>query len=182
MLFYANGIKAVGVDMLVERSGVAKASFYRHFHSKGELVLAYLARRHGAWLAWLGEEVDSRARRGQNRLLTVFDVLADQFADPEYRGCAVINAVAEMGPESPEVCRQAHTHKAELRAYLAGLASDAGLRQPDALARQWVLLVDGAMVAAQVAHDPAPARSARLAGEALLGSNGRTKSKATSSR
>jgi AcrR family transcriptional regulator len=175
VLFYANGIRAVGVDMLVARSGVAKASFYRHFHSKAELVLAYLDRRHGAWLAWLDEEVATRARTkgAQDRLLTVFDALADLFADPDYRGCASINAVAEMGPGSPEVLERALAHKAALRSYLAGLANDAGLRQPEALARQLALLVDGAMVAAQMAHDPAPARSARQAGALLLGSNGK---------
>src|SRR2546423_9698527 len=92
MLFYANGIRAVGVDLLIARAGVAKASFYRYFRSKRELILAYVDLREDAWLAWLQEEVEEGEATPATRLLVIFDALGELFTDPEYRGCAVINA------------------------------------------------------------------------------------------
>jgi AcrR family transcriptional regulator len=180
VLFYAQGIRAVGVDLLVAQSGVAKASFYRHFPSKLALVVAYLERRHTAWMAWLDEEVTTRSNGKGDELLVIFDALADWFVDPGYRGCAVINAVAEVGAESPEVVDGARRHKGALRAYLVGLAVDANLFEPDAVGEHWALLVDGAMVQAQIGHDASPARAARIAAELLLRNGGSTSKTETS--
>jgi AcrR family transcriptional regulator len=172
VLFYARGIRAVGVDLIISRAGVAKATFYRHFPSKLALVTAYVDRRQEAWLAWLRESVTSRAAQGTRGLLAIFDVLAELFADPAYRGCATCNAVAEVGHEAPEVLERARLHKADLQAYVADLAGDAGLAKAVRVAEQWVLLIDGAMVSAQRNGDAASARTAQRAAAVIISANG----------
>lgn len=168
VLFYTQGIRAVGIDLLIARSGVAKASFYRNFPSKVELVVAYVDRRHQAWMAWLSDDVAARVEPPGERLLAIFDALAEQFADPDFRGCPVINAVAEVGADAPTVVHEALTCKAKARGYVADLAREAGLPKPDDLAFQWELLMDGAFVAAQRTKDAAPAQAARRTAELVL--------------
>jgi AcrR family transcriptional regulator len=173
VLFYGTGIRAVGIDLLIERSGVAKATFYRHFPSKAQLVAAYVKRRHDAWMAWLTEDVGARGGKGAAPIVSIFDALADLFADPDYRGCAVINAVAEVGDSAPEVLELARFHKDQVREYVAGLATQARLTRPGHVAEQVSVLIDGAMVRAQRDHGPAAATVARGACEKLLASTGR---------
>jgi AcrR family transcriptional regulator len=175
-LFYTDGIRAVGVDLLIARSGVAKATFYRHFASKNDLVLAYLDRRRRAMLDWLAEEV---AARPGHPMLAVFDALGDLFADPAFRGCPVHNAVVEAGADSAAVLGRAAEHAAELSRYVAGLAADAGLTtdagtaadaglDADDLTPRWVLLIDGAFVGAQRGEGREAAAVARRTAEQLL--------------
>ncbi|HZQ27544.1 MAG TPA: TetR/AcrR family transcriptional regulator [Acidimicrobiales bacterium] len=168
VLFYVQGIRAVGIDLLIARSGVAKASFYRNFPSKVELIVAYVDRRHQAWLAWLTEDVEARAEPPRERLLAIFDSLAVLFSDPDFRGCPVINAVAEVGADAPSVIHEALMCKASARRYVAGLAEAAGLPHPDDVAGQWELLIDGAFVAAQRTRAAAPAQAARRTAELVL--------------
>jgi AcrR family transcriptional regulator len=167
VLFYTRGIRAVGVDLLVARAGVAKASFYRHFPSKHELVVAYLERRQDAWRAWLRDEVDGRAD-GRGGLLTIFDGLADLFVDPDYRGDALVNAVAELGVDAPGVADVAAHHRHMLLDFIASLARAARLDRAAHLAEQWAHLIAGAMVAAQQSRDARPAQTARTIATALL--------------
>lgn len=168
VLFYSQGIRAVGIDLVISQSGVAKASFYRHFPSKHQLVVAYVKQRNDALLAWLTEDVAVRARSPRQRLLAIFDSLADLFADPDFRGCPVINAVIEVGLDSRDVVEQARVCKEATRQYVLGMATEAGLRKPEQVARQWELLIDGAFVAAQRTQDASPALVARSAAEKLL--------------
>jgi AcrR family transcriptional regulator len=167
VLFYATGIRAVGIDLVIARAGVAKATFYNHFPSKSALVLVYLERRHSAFLTWLGREV-ARTRAAEQRVLAVFDSLARLFADPDFHGCPVINAVAEVGAESPELVAQASGHKADLHRFLSGLLVDGGHDRADALASQCCLLIDGAFVSAQRQPGPDVARLAKQAASTLL--------------
>jgi AcrR family transcriptional regulator len=95
ILFYVQGIRAVGIDLLIAQSGIAKASFYRHFPSKNDLVVAYVERRSEALLTWLAGRIEERASTAPDRLLAIFDALGDLFDDPEYRGCPIINVVAD---------------------------------------------------------------------------------------
>lgn len=179
VLFYDNGIRAVGVDLLIARAGVAKASFYRYFRSKRELILAYVDLREDAWLAWLQEQVEDGAATPATRLLAIFDALGQLFSDPEYRGCAVINAVAEVGTEFPDVLDRARDHTERLNDYVKGLASQAALRRPADVADQWVALIRGAMAVAQCVRNAAPARAARQAAVGLLHANGQSRAKKT---
>ncbi len=143
-LFYDRGITATGVDAVVAASGVSKPTMYAHFRSKSELVAAVLARRTArrqdslpAWLA-------ARAADPRERLLAVFDWLAEFHAAEGLRGCAVLNAAAEL-PDPEDPARQAaRRHKRWMREFLTGLAADAGLDEPERLGSQLLLLLDGA--------------------------------------
>ncbi len=161
-LFYAEGIRAVGVERILSVSGVGRASFYRHFPSKDDLVVAVLRRRDEAWRAWLTERVD--ALGGQP--LNVFDALAERFARADFRGCAFINSYAELGPTSESIADVVRSHKRALRKHLTGVIAEAGY--PDSLADQLLILANGAMVTAAIAGSPDPARQARSAARTLL--------------
>jgi AcrR family transcriptional regulator len=177
-LFYADGIRAVGVDLLIARSGVAKATFYRHFASKNDLVLAYLDRRRAAMLDWLVEAVAERTPEPAERLLAVFDAVADLCADPAFRGCPVHNTVVES--DTAEVRQRARAHQADLERYVAGLATEARADEPERLASRWVLLLDGTLAGAHraggaesdVADAAAPAAVARRIAEQFLSGAG----------
>jgi AcrR family transcriptional regulator len=166
--FYNPGIRAAGIDLIIERSGVAKATFYRHFPSKTMLIAAYVKRRSEAFLEWLAESVEERETEPSARLLAIFDALGDLFADPEFNGCPINNAVAEVGVQSPPVLAEAVAAKCALVDYVRGLAVAASVGGPDDIARQWTLLVDGAFVAAQRSHGPDPAAWARTAAATIL--------------
>ena len=97
-LFSRHGVKAVGVDTIIERSGVAKMTLYRHFRSKDELVLAFLRERESVWtVGWLQAEVEARSDDPRQRLLVIFDVLDDWFRRGDFEGCSFINLMLEAG-------------------------------------------------------------------------------------
>jgi AcrR family transcriptional regulator len=170
-LFYRSGIRAVGVDLLIARADVAKATFYRHFPSKADLVVAYVHERHETWMAELEASVTARTTNARERLLAVFDVIGEQFADPGFRGSAVANAVAEAGHEFPGVLDAARAHADALRAYVFALAKAAGVRRAADVADAWVMLIEGAFVAAQRQGEgdrvAAARRARRVAARAL---------------
>lgn len=161
-LFYADGIRATGIDRLIAASGVTKVTFYRHFPSKDDLVREFLDHRHARWLAWF---VDALGRRGAHEraghagaLLLLADVMAEWFADPLFRGCAFINSVAEVGGSVAGATERALEHKREMVEVISGLLP-AGLPSRMALAQAAALGVDGAIVKAQMGG-PALAREA----------------------
>jgi AcrR family transcriptional regulator len=166
-LFYERGIHAVGVDTVVAESAVAKTTLYSHFRSKDELIAAYLRRRSETWLAFV--DADLAAQRGgpARRILRVFDLLGDWFAEPGFRGCPFINACAEFGGDHPAAA-VTREHRQQLKARFVDLAREAGVKSPDRLASQLVLLYDAAMVSAHIDGDPSPARTARDAAAVLL--------------
>ncbi len=145
--FYEEGIRAVGVDALVERAGVAKMSLYKNFGSKDDLVAAYLRARDERWRGWLRDEVERRADSPKGKLLAVFDASEEWMGRESPRGCAFINAFAEISdPDHPAqgVIRE---QKGWMRAYLARLAAEAGAEEPEELADRLFLLLEGATVA-----------------------------------
>src|ERR1700729_3086044 len=99
-LFYEEGVHTVGIDRVIERAGVAKATLYSVFGSKDELVRAYLEQHNATWHERLTEQVTARYAQPRERLLGVFDVLGERFTEPDYRGCAFVNASAETRPGS----------------------------------------------------------------------------------
>jgi AcrR family transcriptional regulator len=168
LLFYRRGIRAVGVDLVISEARVAKATFYRHYPSKDDLVRAYIDRAHAAVLNWVQREVESRATGPRERLLAIFDALAVLFALPMYRGCAVRNAVAEVQDSIPDVVERAREGAGQLHAYVEGLAKDAAVDDPTALADMWTLLIDGAFVASAREGGVEPAYVARRVAEGML--------------
>ncbi|WP_158890466.1 TetR/AcrR family transcriptional regulator [Amycolatopsis anabasis] len=165
-LFYREGIRAVGVERLLAVSGVGRASFYRHFSSKDDLVVTMLRGYDRRWRQWLDEEVTARGRAP----LTVFDALAESFGQDSFRGCASINAMVELADPDSQAFQVAAEHKRSLIEYLDGLLADAGYRDHAVLADQFVLLIDGAIITALRERTAEPALRAKAIAAALLGS------------
>ncbi|WGP06199.1 TetR/AcrR family transcriptional regulator [Bacillus subtilis] len=157
-LFYAEGIRAVGLERLLAESGVGRASFYRHFASKDDLVAAMLDDYDTEYRTWLHERVTELG----NEPLAVFDAVAERAEAAGFRGCAFINTMAEVADPTDPVYARAAAHKAAVTDYIAELLGRAGIQQPDSLASTWMLLLDGAVVTAsyqQSAHPFAKAES-----------------------
>jgi AcrR family transcriptional regulator len=167
-LFSKHGYHATGIDRILAESGVAKMTLYKHFRSKDELILAALRRRDEEFCRWFQAEIEARAAAPRERILTVFDVLESWFRDPDFNGCCFIHAAGEYARKDDPIHVAAAEHKARILAYLRELAQGAGAEDADEIARQMMLLVDGAIVAAHVSGDVAGARSARTLAEALL--------------
>jgi AcrR family transcriptional regulator len=167
-LFSRHGIRAVGVDTISARSGVAKMTLYRHYPSKDELVLAFLRRREELWTrSWLQQEVERRARKPAERLLAVFDVFEKWFQRLDFEGCSFIKVLLEHDDREHPVRKATETHIETIRAFLRRLAADAGVRDADAFARQWQMVMMGSIVAAY-AGDQDAARRAKEMGLLLL--------------
>lgn len=165
-LFYEEGVNTVGIDRVIERAGVAKASLYDCFGSKDELVRAYLAQRKEARDARITERL-KKYGTPRERLLGVFDAMGDIFRDNNFRGCAFIRASAEVraGSSVKQVCDDS---RAWLRDLFVKLADDAGARNAEGLAEQLLLIYDGAAVAAQMDRNTRAASQARAMAALLL--------------
>ena len=165
-LFYAEGVQGVGIDRVIERAGVARASLYNTFGSKEALVRAYLEARHAGTVARLTAAVE-RAGDPRARLLAVFESQHALFAEPGFRGCAFVAASAEAPPGS-SVERAADDYRAEIRALFTRLATEAGASDAAGLAAQLQLLYDGAGLAARMDRTPGIGDASRAAAAALL--------------
>ena len=167
-LFSKHGYHATGIDRILAESGVAKMTLYKHFRSKDELILAALRRRDEEFCRWFQAEVESRAGTARERLLAVFDVLDAWFKDPEFNGCCFVHAAGEYGRKDDPVHVAAAEHKAHIQGFLRTLAQAAGAAAPDDVARQLMLLIDGAVAAAHVSGEVNAARDARALAETLV--------------
>jgi len=165
-LFYQDGVQSVGIDRVIERAGVAKASLYANFKGKDDLVRAYLDARFEARRVAIETKL-ALHEAPRDKMLAVFDAMTEPLAKRNYRGCAFLRATAEMAADASgrEVCRNARRWTREL---LSGLAKEAGASNPDVLAKQLVLLYDGAAASAQMDRDPAAAAEARAAAVLLI--------------
>lgn len=171
-LFSSRGTRAVGVDTVIDHAGVAKKTLYTHFASKDELILAFLDRRAEVWTrGWLQAEVRSRASTPAGRLLAVFDVFGEWFARPDFEGCSFVNVMLEVTERDSPVRRAGVDRLAEIREFLGELVAAAGVEDVDGVARQWHILMKGAIVAAGEGDVRAAARARELA-ELLLAHHG----------
>jgi AcrR family transcriptional regulator len=172
-LFYLRGIRAIGVDTIAAEIGISKRTLYNHFPSKDALISAYLERRF----------VQPRAsdKSPVEQILGTFDSLERRFASKDFRGCPFVNAVAEVGPENRSVRRIAVAFKESRRLWFRDLLVKIGVPDPEALATQLVLLVDGSIAQDLVRDDPNMARAAKEAAKALLSSAGVNLDEVTSS-
>jgi AcrR family transcriptional regulator len=165
-LFYREGVQTVGIDRIVEHAGVAKASLYNTFGSKEALVRAYLERRDGNLRDRITRTL-TRFRTPRERLLGVFDAQGELFTDPEYNGCAFARASAEAA-HGGSIEHAADDYRGWVRTLFTDLAAEAGVADPESLARQLHLLYDGASSSARMDRDPSAATTARAAAAALL--------------
>lgn len=167
-LFCRHGIRAVGIDLIIAESGVAKMSIYRHFRSKDALVLAVLQRRESSWSQdWLQPEVNRRATTGDERLLAIFDVFDEWFRRRDFEGCFFVKVLLEFDDRKHPLHKASREHLANVRSYLRSLAADAGIGDPAALARQWQILMEGAIIAA-IEGDRTAAKQTRVIAELVL--------------
>ena len=171
-LFSREGTRAVGVDRIIAESGAAKMTLYRNFASKDELIMAFLERREERWTrGWLQAEATRRGTTPAERLLAIFDVFDEWFAREDFEGCSFINVMLELAQADDPVRQASVGYLSAIRAFLRGLAEQAGLEDADGFARQWHILMKGSIVAAGEG-DRAAARRARELGELLLARHG----------
>jgi len=170
-LFYRDGYRAVGIDTLLAEANVAKMTLYNHYASKDDLIVAVIEKRSREVLEGVAEAVEAAGRSPERRLLAIFDWLKVLFASDDFMGCAFIRALSEFPDTDHAVHRAAWNHKQAVRKMLAGLASEAGAKDPGALADALRLLIDGALVAAHATGSAKPATTARRAAANLLESS-----------
>ena len=159
-LFYLRGIRAVGVDAIAAEIGISKRTLYNHFPSKDELIAAYLERRF--------TRAPASDKPPVEQILGTFDRLERGFASKGFRGCPFVNAVAELGPDDQSVGKIAVAFKESRRIWFRDLLVQIGVADPEGLATQLTLLVDGSIAQDLVRNDPSMARAAKEAAKVLL--------------
>jgi AcrR family transcriptional regulator len=159
-LFYLQGIRAVGVDTIAAEIGISKRTLYNHFPSKDALIAAYLAGRF--------VEIRRSDKPPVAQILGTFDRLERRFAAKDFRGCPFVNAVAELGSEDKSVKKTAVAFKESRRLWFRDLLRQLDVADPEGLATQLTLLVDGSIAQDLVRDDPAMARAAKKAATVLL--------------
>lgn len=147
-LFYREGVRATGIDRIIAEAGVTKVTFYRHFPSKNDLIVAFLEYRHQRWMTWF---TDALQRHGNNPQ-ALAPTLAEWFQNGSYRGCAFLNGVSELGGAMPEVVQITRSHKQDMTRAIAELLPRSEFREQYAEALS--IAVDGAIVRAQFDETP----------------------------
>lgn len=167
-VFETEGFHASGVDRVAAVAGVSKTSIYNHFRSKEELILAALRLKDERFESWLLARIEALAEGPEGRLLAIFDALDEWFRSGDFRGCTFIKAAAEYQEAADPIRRQAAAQKQAIRGHVVALASAAGFSPPEALADRLMLLIEGAIIAAQMEIVAAPAATARQAAETMI--------------
>lgn len=166
-LIYQSGIGATGMDAIVKSSGIARKSIYRYFDSKEDLVSAALRARDQRWMHWFIQATNKSADPEEN-VLSIFEALHTWFATSDFRGCAFINAAGEIGDANMPVRTIAKDHKIKLYDHLRKLTAQCAVHDPDQLAAEFLILVDGAIAIALVMGDKTTASKAKLMATKLL--------------
>ncbi len=166
-LIYQNGIQATGMDLLVKTSGVARKSIYRYFATKDDVAAAALNARDVRWMDWFRTESD-KADTPEARVLNMFDVLKGWFESEGFRGCAFINTAGEVGDPQDPIRLIARLHKQKLLDYTLELCEQLGIADPQALAKQLLILMEGAITVARVMGDYSAAENAKAVAQLML--------------
>jgi AcrR family transcriptional regulator len=162
-LFSRRGVRAVGIDEVIERAGVAKATLYRHFPSKDDLVVAFLERREERWtIGWVETEARRRGSGPEEQLLAIFDAFDEWFRRDDFEACSFINVLLELGPQHAAGSASVQ-HLENIRSIVRSLAEEAGLREPDSFARSWHILMKGSIIAAAEGDVEAAQRAQTMA-------------------
>ena len=166
-LFARHGIQAIGVDEIIRRADVAKATFYHHFASKDDLVLAFLDLREQRWtVAWIDGEARGRAATPEEQLLTIFDLFDEWFHRKDFEADSFVNVLLELGATHP-AGKASIEHLGNVRAIITKLADEAGLRATESFTRSWHILMKGSIVCA-AAGDPEAAKRAQAMAKLLI--------------
>lgn len=167
-IFYRDGFHATGMDTLVAETGISKTTMYKYFPTKQDLILATLAHRDAVFLQWMAARIDELATEPHEKILAFFDVLAEWFARPDFRGCMFIKASSEFQDTAHPVHKQSAKHKQLVLEMIEGYVGAAGIANPEQTARTLMLLAEGAIVTAQLGHTQNPAADAKRAAQNLL--------------
>jgi AcrR family transcriptional regulator len=170
-VFYRNGFHATGMDMLVAETGVSKTSMYKHFRTKEDLILAALRLRDEQFRNWLYRRMEELAGPPHEQLTALFDALQEWLEEPGFRGCMFIKASSEYQDASHPIHKQSADHKKMIENHVSAIAAKAGASQPHDLARQLLLLVEGAIVTAHFGYAANPGRDAKNAALVLISAN-----------
>ncbi len=166
--FYKGGFQAVGMDRLAKETGISKTSMYKHFDTKEDLILEVLNLRDERFRNWFISRTEEMARTPIERLLAIFDALDEFFSEKEFRSCMFIRASSEYPDRDHPIHQSSARHKRLLLAYVIGLAEQAGAKDPEVLARQLMLLKEGAIVTAHLQGAEGVAENAKEAAKILL--------------
>jgi AcrR family transcriptional regulator len=167
-LFYANGVRAVGIEWIVAESGVAKASLYRHFQSKDELVAAFLEREDREfWQQW--DRVVAAAANAKSELMSLLDWIGMRVSRDGYRGCPQINVAAEFADPEHPARKIRRRHKVAMRERLRDIVGRIGVTPPDDTSDQLALLIDGAFTSDGRLSKSNAVRILQSCAETLLG-------------
>src|SRR5271165_1647692 len=166
-LFLRDGIRRVGIDTILAKSGNAKATLYKHFKSKTDLTIAALELHEMLWTRrWLEVQIQRRALAPIERLTAIFDIFNDWFQSGEFDGCLFVNVLLEF-PRGGREHRAAAAHLARIREMIGKLARNTGLSRPNHFAQIWHMLMNGAILSAGEGNRGA-AREARAAAQFVL--------------
>jgi AcrR family transcriptional regulator len=166
-LFSSRGIRDVGIDEIIGRAGVAKATLYRHFASKDDLVVAFLERRERRWtVEFVEEQARRRGATPEEQLLAIFDAFDEWFRREDFEACSFINTLLEMRARHPAGKASIH-HLENIRSLVQRLAEEAGLPDADSFSRSFQILMEGTIVSA-AAGDFDGAHRARVMARSLI--------------
>jgi AcrR family transcriptional regulator len=179
-LFCKNGINATGIDAIINEAGTAKTTLYKLFGSKTNLVHVVLETEGKQWREWFIDAIETGGGNAQTKLARIFPALRDWFCQERFYGCPFINAVGEHDKDQKQLRAIAMRHKKIVLSHIEKLAAEMGAAEPQMLAHQLALLMDGAIVAAMVSRDPGMADTAGLAAASLLAPTKLKKPKRTS--
>src|SRR5262245_14410500 len=167
-LFCRYGINATGIDAIIGEAGTAKTTLYKLFGSKTNLVNAVLESEGRQWREWFIAAIEGGGGDAEAKLTRIFPALKNWFGEERFYGCPFINAVAEHDKDAKQFRAIAMKHKKVVLAHIEKLAGEMGATEPEVLAHQLALLIDGAIVAAMVSRNPGVADTAGLAAGSLL--------------
>ncbi len=168
-LFGRNGFHATGIDTILDEARVSKRTLYRHFRTKEELILAALKKYDGIFRNGFMRQVENRAGAPRDRLLAVYDVAASWFEGDNFFGCMFINAIGEYSETDTPIRQACCEFKSLMRGYIEDQCSALGVEDPAGLAAELALLLEGAIVTAQVSRQGrVAAETAKTAARALI--------------
>ncbi len=167
-LFCKHGFHATGIDKIMEVSGVSKKTMYSHFRTKEELIMAALRQYDSRFRNFFMREVEKTGSTPEEKLLGVFDVAHAWFSQNNFFGCVFINAVGEYSEDSSPIRAISKDFKMMMRNYIEKLCVEAATKSPGELAGELGILLEGAIVTAQVSKDPTAAITAKKIATLLI--------------
>jgi len=168
-LFYKEGVHSVGIDRIIAESGVAKMSLYNHFKSKDALIAAWLDEQHHSWRECFQNAIARHAAAsGESPLLAIFDVLREGIEKPNFRGCAFINSAVELVDAEHPGYQITLAHEQAVADCILTLVKEANLPNPENLAQQLLILIQGATIVAMMHGCPNAAGQAKAAAATLI--------------